>query len=50
VGDAAAVVPVMTPVEVLNDKPEGNAGLIDHVTTGPPVFAGDHVLIVVPTT
>lgn len=32
--------PVITPVEVLNDNPDGRAGEIDQVAIDPPVFAG----------
>ena len=38
-------VPVITPVEVLNDKPVGNPGLIDQLVAAPPVLVGDQVLI-----
>jgi len=52
VADEVAVgVPEITPVEVLNDKPAGNAGLIDQPAAGtaPPVFVGVTLLMNVPT-
>ena len=48
--EVAVGVPEITPVLVLNDKPAGNAGLIDQLVAAPPVLVGVHALIVVPTT
>ena len=42
-------VPEITPVLVLNDKPAGNAELIDQLVAAPPVFVGVNELMVVPT-
>jgi hypothetical protein len=33
-------VPLMTPLEVLKLRPDGKAGLMDQVTTAPPLFVG----------
>jgi len=38
--DISNGVPVIFPVEVLNDKPNGNPGLIDQLVAVPPVLAG----------
>ena len=43
-------VPVIAPVEVLNVKPTGNAGLTDQVTAVPPVLVGVQVAMAVPAT
>ena len=50
--DVAVGVPEITPVLVLNDKPEGSEGLIDQPAAGtaPPVLVGVKLLIAVPTT
>ena len=47
--DAAVGVPDITPVLVLNDKPAGNAELIDQLVATPPVLVGVSEVIVVPT-
>ena len=39
----------MTPVEVLNDNPADNAGLIDQLDAAPPVLVGVQLEIAVPT-
>ena len=48
--DVALGVPEIAPVPVLNDKPAGNAGLIDQLVAAPPELLGFNVLIDVPTT
>ena len=47
--DVAVGVPLMTPVEVLNDIPEGRAELILHEVAASPLFVGVNVEIAVPT-
>ena len=42
-------VPDIIPVVVLNDRPAGKAGLIDQLTTAPPVLVGDSEVIAVLT-
>jgi hypothetical protein len=39
-GVIAEGVPLMTPLEVLKLRPDGKAGLMDQVTTAPPLFVG----------
>ena len=39
--------PEITPVLVLNDKPAGNAGLIDQLAAAPPVLVGVNGVITV---
>jgi len=46
--DCEVGVPEMTPVDVLNDKPAGNPGLIDQVVAAPPVLVGVKLLMAVP--
>ena len=41
--DNAVGVPDIVPVVVSNDKPAGNAGLIDQLVAVPPVLVGLHV-------
>tara|TARA_Y100001954_G_scaffold207087_1_gene230250 strand:- start:858 stop:1082 length:225 start_codon:yes stop_codon:yes gene_type:complete len=36
----AVGVPLMAPVEVENERPDGNEGLIDHEVTAPPLEVG----------
>ena len=43
--DTADGVPPTAPVELLNVKPAGSAGEIDHEATGPPLEVGETVLI-----
>jgi len=38
----------MAPVEVLNVRPEGSAGVMDHEATGPPPAVGVTVLMETP--
>jgi hypothetical protein len=40
VGPKELGVPVMAPVEVLNESPPGRAGMIDHEATAPPLLLG----------
>ena len=51
VGNTAVGVPVMTPVEVLNDSPAGiePPAVMAHVEAAPPVLVGVAAVIVVPT-
>jgi len=41
-------VPLMAPVDELNESPLGTAGLISHVVTLPPLMAGVVVVMSVP--
>ena len=41
-------VPEIVPSEVSNDRPPGNEGEMDHVTTSPPLIVGVTEVIAVP--
>jgi hypothetical protein len=47
--DVAVVVPLITPVEVLNERPEGSGELMLQDVAASPVFVGVSVVIAVPT-
>ena len=47
--DVAVVVPLITPVEVLNARPEGRGELMLQDVAASPVFVGVSVVIAVPT-
>jgi len=44
----AVGVPLMAPVEVSRDKPDGSEGETDHEVTAPPVDVGVTVVMAVP--
>ena len=46
--DTAVGVPLIAPFDVLNVKPEGSAGEIDHETTAPPPVVGVMDVIATP--
>ena len=41
-------VPLISPVDVLKDSPDGRFGEIDHAVTAPPLDVGVAVVIAVP--
>ena len=43
--DTASGVPLISPVVVLKDSPDGNVGEIDHETTAPPLAVGVRFVI-----
>ena len=44
-GETTLGVPLISPLEVSNNRPVGSVGEIDHVATGPPVEVGTIVFI-----
>lgn len=48
VAAVAVGVPVILPVVVSKDKPDGSVPLIDQLVAAPPVLVGDHVEMAVP--
>ena len=47
-GETAVGVPLISPVEVLKERPAGKAGVIDHEATGPPLAVGTTGVMLVP--
>ena len=44
-GDTAVAVPLISPVEVSNDRPAGSVGVIDQEVTSPPLAVGVTVVM-----